>query len=109
MLREKIVNVAAAVALVLAPASAFAWNSSTSSGDDTPGHAMQENGAKPGHPGASGYAPGHQSQQFSSRDTGTATGTGLDQDRTSERSVTTRTDNGTGTTSRTYELHTTTR
>ena len=26
---------------------------------DTPGHQMQQKGSVPGHPGASGYAPGH--------------------------------------------------
>ena len=26
---------------------------------DTPGHQMQRKGSVPGHPGASGYAPGH--------------------------------------------------
>jgi hypothetical protein len=26
---------------------------------ETPGHEMQEHGSVPGHPGASGYAPGH--------------------------------------------------
>ena len=25
----------------------------------TPGHSMQQRGSVPGHPGASGYAPGH--------------------------------------------------
>jgi hypothetical protein len=26
---------------------------------NTPGHLMQQRGSVPGHPGASGYAPGH--------------------------------------------------
>jgi hypothetical protein len=26
---------------------------------NTPGHMMQQKGSVPGHPGASGYAPGH--------------------------------------------------
>ena len=109
MLREKIVNLAAAAALVLAPASAFAWSSTTSTTTETPGHQMQEHPSVAGSPGASGYAPGHQSKQFSSRDTVTS-GSGLDKDQRSERSVTTQTDNGTGSsTSRTTESHTTTR
>ena len=39
------------LALAAAPAVAAPKN--------TPGHLMQQRGSVPGHPGASGYAPGH--------------------------------------------------
>jgi len=108
MLRQKIISLAGAAALALAPVCAFAWNSTADSA--TPGHQMQEHGSVSGQPGASGYAPGHQTQQFSSRDSVTTPGAGLDQDRSTERSVKTQTDNGNGTTTtRSYESHSTTR
>ena len=50
----KILVLAAAAGLLMAtvaPGSAAPKN--------TPGHMMQQFGSVPGHPGASGYAPGH--------------------------------------------------
>lgn len=46
---------------------------------ETPGHEMQEHGSVPGHPGASGYAPGHNKDADDVRGKGT-TGAG-DRDR----------------------------
>src|SRR3979490_3047566 len=34
----------------------------------TPGHLMQQKGSLPGHPGASGYAPGHRTIGLRDRD-----------------------------------------
>ena len=34
---------------------------------NTPGHMMQRHGSVPGHPGASGYAPGHVKKMTRSR------------------------------------------
>jgi hypothetical protein len=50
---KKIIMVAAAglIAISMVPAGAAPKN--------TPGHMMQRSGSVPGHPGASGYAPGH--------------------------------------------------
>jgi hypothetical protein len=36
-----------------------AVSSSSAAPRNTPGHLMQQHGSVPGHPGASGYAPGH--------------------------------------------------
>jgi hypothetical protein len=44
----------AATGLIMASATAHAGP-----GKNTPGHMMQRYGSAPGHPGASGYAPGH--------------------------------------------------
>lgn len=38
----------------------FASARPAGAGKATPGHMMQDRGPVPGHPGASGYAPGHQ-------------------------------------------------
>jgi hypothetical protein len=53
---------ATAVLLVAATTGSFAQNRQSTGGlsGDSPGHQMQEKGSKPGHPGASGYAPGHE-------------------------------------------------
>jgi hypothetical protein len=56
-LTTKLMTMAAAAAFVLATAAsgqAENWKSHNS-----PGHKMQRYGSVPGHPGASGYAPGH--------------------------------------------------
>jgi hypothetical protein len=54
-----------AVAVITAtPAAAWAGNAKSM---QTPGHKMQRLGSVPGHPGASGYAPGHQMQAKGSR------------------------------------------
>lgn len=51
------ITAAATAGLVLAASSiGFAAPSKSNS---TPGHLMQQNGPVAGHPGASGYAPGH--------------------------------------------------
>jgi hypothetical protein len=36
--------------------------------EGTPGHRVQEQGSRPGYPGASGYAPGHQRRYMGDRD-----------------------------------------
>ncbi len=49
-----------AAALLVGPATAFAWNSTRA---EAPGQEMQQHGSKPGYPGASGYAPGQEMKQ----------------------------------------------
>lgn len=61
---SKLTITAMAVGLVIATSSfgfAAPGNSGSSRGNSgsTPGHMMQQNGPVAGHPGASGYAPGH--------------------------------------------------
>jgi len=61
----KILPLLAAGALLAAlPSAALAKNTRSMM---TPGHKMQRFGSVPGHPGASGYAPGHQMQARGSR------------------------------------------
>jgi len=62
----RIIAVAAAAGLLVAATTGSLAqysqnkNSTTGRSGDTPGQQMQEKGSKPGHPGASGYAPGHE-------------------------------------------------
>jgi hypothetical protein len=52
--------VAAAALLCGSVSVGLAQGLGTGKTDLSPGHEMQEHGSKPGSPGASGYAPGHQ-------------------------------------------------
>jgi hypothetical protein len=60
----RLIAIAAAAGLLVAATTGtvaqYSQNKSSTTGRsaDTPGHQMQEKGSKPGHPGASGYAPG---------------------------------------------------
>ena len=51
-------KIVAVAALALAASAPMAFAGHGNSGN-TPGHMMQRFGSVPGHPGASGYAPGH--------------------------------------------------
>jgi hypothetical protein len=61
-LTTRLMTMAATAAFVLAAATsaqAANWKSYNS-----PGHKMQRYGSVPGHPGASGYAPGHLKKRY---------------------------------------------
>jgi hypothetical protein len=60
----------AAVAAVLLGSTALVQAEERMSGPAraTPGHLMQQKGSLPGHPGASGYAPGHRMSGLRDRD-----------------------------------------
>jgi hypothetical protein len=58
---SKLAILGAACGLVLASSAATIAGPKGGVGGPatTPGHMMQQHGSVPGHPGASGYAPGH--------------------------------------------------
>lgn len=56
-MKGKIVSIVAAAGLLFGSATVAAAKSGKASA--SPGHMMQRYGSVPGHPGASGYAPGH--------------------------------------------------
>lgn len=58
----KLNTLALATVIVALPAAALAQSSGNSASQSSPGHQMQDQGSKPGSPGASGYAPGQQMQ-----------------------------------------------
>ncbi len=60
-MNAQLLSIAAAAGLLAA--STVVGYAQRSTDRDTPGHQMQENGSAAGHPGASGYAPGHQSDK----------------------------------------------
>jgi hypothetical protein len=73
----KAITLAVASSLILSTA-AFAAGSGPGSANNAPGQEMQQNGAKAGTTGASGYAPGHEkgATTGSTSRSGTANGTG---------------------------------
>jgi hypothetical protein len=54
-------------ATVILAASSTAGVAKNAKSMNSPGHKMQRMGSVPGHPGASGYAPGHRMQAQKSR------------------------------------------
>ena len=62
---KKVLLLLAAAGLVVGSSTASLAKSGKSK--LTPGHKMQRMGSVPGHPGASGYAPGHLKQSKFSR------------------------------------------
>ena len=67
--KMKILSIAAVAAVVLgSTALVQAEERMSGSSRATPGHLMQQRGSLPGHPGASGYAPGHRMSGLRDRD-----------------------------------------
>jgi hypothetical protein len=60
MMSKFLIVAAAAGVLIGTTALAHAQSSGQRMPDSAPGQRMQDKGSVPGHPGASGYAPGHQ-------------------------------------------------
>jgi hypothetical protein len=58
-MERKLFVIAAAMGLMLGTTAVQAQMRGDRDTGGTPGHMMQEKGPVPGHPGASGYAPGH--------------------------------------------------
>jgi hypothetical protein len=58
----KILTLVTAVILVCA-----SFSPTFAAPKNTPGHLMQRHGSVPGHPGASGYAPGHLKKKWHAR------------------------------------------
>ena len=73
-MRQATLAVAALLALGSAAMAAESTTTSPGASGNTPGHQMQDKGAKAGSPGASGYAPG---QEMKGSTTGSTGGTGM--------------------------------
>ena len=79
-MNSRILSMIAAAGVLIGTPALYAQNANQR---QTPGHQMQEKGSVPGHPGASGYAPGHEREGRSDvdRDRGTQGRGDMDRDR----------------------------
>jgi hypothetical protein len=76
---------AAAAGLVMGATAVQAQAPRDRDSGATPGHMMQEHGNVPGHPGASGYAPGHDRDDMKGDRDDRTTGAGDRDDRRGDR------------------------
>jgi hypothetical protein len=77
-MRTATLAIAAVLALGSTAMAAESTTTSPGASGNTPGHQMQDKGAKAGSPGASGYAPGHEMKGSTTGSTsGSTGGTGM--------------------------------
>jgi hypothetical protein len=66
-MNAKIFSIATVAGVLLGSAALAQAEERMSGPSATPGHQMQQKGSLPGHPGASGYAPGHRTTGLGDR------------------------------------------